>query len=519
VTQQGEASRQQSPLDFAGRPSELLTAGRLDTLLRICRDAIVFVDNAGAIAGWNEAAEQMFGLKRSRAAGERFDCLFPAEERSVVQALLSRASAKEPLQWETVAVDGRRSRMLVEVVCAAVDDGQGQSAQSIAVLRDVTEQSLVRAARSAVATEPSPAGALESFAKVLAKVIAVDNVTLTVLEGREARRVASTGRCAGKLPTGALIPIAGTPLSATAEGGTPTVCMDTREGCLPYDEVLCATGVRSYAVLPLSHAGAVVATLNVGFAEADRPTAEVLTRLTAVAASIMPIALSDALRDQAVALITHELRTPVAIIGCFAEELRNAWDELTSSEKQESVDAILTNALKLYRLVEDGLQITLIESGELGFDLRVVNLAEEVCRSVAHLPTAESTRIRVSVEPDLPRVRCDPDRHWQILMNLVSNALKFSPASEAIDVKLTRQEEMVEVAVRDHGKGINREDLPRLFRKFSQIAPANEAAGGTGLGLYISKALVEAQRGRIRVESNPGLGSTFAYTLPVADED
>jgi PAS domain S-box-containing protein len=492
----------------------------MDSVLRVSANAIVFVDKRGVITGWSDAAEQMFGLPSARVLGRSFEHLFPVERRSLARALLGEAFAGELSRRETVALGSYGARMLVEMACATFDDPHGQAAESVVVLKDVTEQSLVRAARSAVAAEPDAAGALVSFTEVLAEVVPVDNVTLTVLEGSEARRVASAGRCAGKLPTGALIPIAGTPLSAAAERGAPMACMDTGEGSFPYDQVLQATGVRSYAVLPLSHASVVVATLNVGFAETDRPTARVLKLLAAVAASIMPIALSDALRDQAVALITHELRTPVAIIGGFAEELQSKWGELTDGEKQENVDAILRNALKLYRLVEDGLQVTGIESGALLLDFRVVSLGEEVRRTVDYLAAADATRIRVKGEHDLPLVRCDPERHWQILMNLLSNALKFSPPAETIDVELTQHGKMVEVSVRDRGNGISSADLPRLFRKFSRIEPAPEvAAGGTGLGLYISKALVEAQGGRIRVETVPGRGSTFAYTLPVADRD
>jgi signal transduction histidine kinase len=99
-------------------------------------------------------------------------------------------------------------------------------------------------------------------------------------------------------------------------------------------------------------------------------------------------------------------------------------------------------------------------------------------------------------------------------MNLLSNALKFSAPDTPIEVRLSRRHSVVEVSVRDHGPGIEPSDLPKLFQKFTRVGTDQRAAPGNGFGLYISKAMIEAQGGHIRVESDPGRGSTFVYTLP-----
>ena len=127
----------------------------------------------------------------------------------------------------------------------------------------------------------------------------------------------------------------------------------------------------------------------------------------------------------------------------------------------------------------------------------------------------------VEAPEELPAALGDAERNWQILMNLVSNAMKFSEGDLRVGVQITTipDENALAIAVRDHGIGISDEDLPRLFRRFSRVGPSRRTVKGTGLGLYIVKSMVEAQGGRIWVQSTPGAGSTFTYTVPLADEE
>jgi PAS domain S-box-containing protein len=508
----------------------------LASVLRSSPDAIVLVDCDEVIGDWNAAAARMFGIPRDKALGEAFEELFPPDRQSDAHELLLNTSLGRTDRRTTVAVRNDGSRLLVEATCSTVRGSAEDELSGYAViLRDVTEPLLVRSAASAVAFGADPSAALESFAQVLGQVIPVDNLTLTAVEGSDARRVASGGRCAKKLRSGEILPLEGSPLGAAVNGRRPFVCLDTRCGDLPYDAVLAERGVRSYVVLPLFHVGRVVATLNVAFASANAPSARVVQLLGSLNASIMPTVLNlvaleeqggairrleqlDDLKNEFLALITHDIRTPLAVIAGFADELQNGWNDLTENEKLESVDVILRNGRNLYRLVEEGLQVARIESGAFAYDLRAVVLEAEVERVIADLGSVVADRIRVSTARDLPPVRCDPDRHWQILMNLLSNALKFSRAGTLIDIGLRRQEGMVEVAVRDRGPGIPRADQPKLFQKFSRVGSSEQhGVRGAGLGLYIAKAIVEAQGGRIRMRNRPGGGSTFAYTLPIAE--
>jgi signal transduction histidine kinase len=266
----------------------------------------------------------------------------------------------------------------------------------------------------------------------------------------------------------------------------PIVCHDTSTGDLPYDTVLAKARVGSYVVLPLFHGGRVTATLNVGVATAGAATASVVGLLSSLTASVMPIVVNlvtleeqaraigelehfDALKNEFLALITHDMRTPLAVINGFAEQLQDRWSELPDGEKLDSVDAILRNGRHLYRLVEEGLEIARFESGGFAYEPRPVVLEDEVDRTVAGLPSVDEDRIRVSPQRGLPLVRCDPDRHWQILMNVLSNALKYSAPESPVEVELSRHNSGVQVSVRDHGPGIEPSDL----RGSSRSSPAS----------------------------------------------
>jgi PAS domain S-box-containing protein len=506
----------------------------LAAVLENSSDAVVFVDGGGMVSRWNDAAEKMFGFSQDGASTSSFEKLFPPEWHEEMADVLVRASLGQSAHATAVAVRSDGSRLIVETTCSAVTGFNSASSDYVVLLKDVTESILVRASAAAVAFEADASAAIESLALVLGYVMPVENLTLTAMEGRgTARRVASAGRCAAKLQTGELLPTAGTALAMGTENRQPIVCHDTSTGDLPYDTVLAKFGVGSYVVLPLFHGGRIAATLNIGFAAPGVPTPSVVGLLSSLTASVMPIVLNlvtleeqagairqleqlDELKNEFLALITHDMRTPLAVIAGFAEQLQDRWSELPDPEKLDSVDAILRNGRNLYRLVEEGLEIARIESGGFAYELRPVALEDEVERTVADLAAADADRIRISAERGLPLVRCDTDRHWHVLTNLLSNALKFSAPETAVHVELSRRGSVVQVAVRDHGPGIEPSDLPKLFQKFSRVG-TQSLAPGKGLGLYVSKAMIEAQGGHMSVQSEPGRGSTFVYTLPATE--
>jgi signal transduction histidine kinase len=219
--------------------------------------------------------------------------------------------------------------------------------------------------------------------------------------------------------------------------------------------------------------------------------------------------------EQQVSTVSHELHTPLTMIQGFSELLLTR--ALGPDKSLEALRQINSAATRLCRLIDDLLSVSRIESGRLTVRAAPVELTEVIQEVVAGFP---ADRI---IEPDVegfwPPVMADRDMMVQILTNLVSNALKYSSPDKAVSVRARRNGTTAEVAVEDLGIGMTDDEAGRIFRKFFR-ADRDEVrqAGGTGLGLYITKELVEKQGGQITVRSEPGRGSTFVFTVPVASE-
>jgi PAS domain S-box-containing protein len=228
----------------------------------------------------------------------------------------------------------------------------------------------------------------------------------------------------------------------------------------------------------------------------------------------------DALKNDFVAIVAHDMRSPLSVLSGYAELILERWDRLDDATKQEYLGAILRNTQLSVALVDDVLEVARIEAGELAYEPEpydVEALVRDTIREVAQ--PAVRDQIAVRVDPGVPPALGDRRRHWQALANILSNALRYSPEDEPPEVEIARDNGMLRVSVRDHGPGIRPEDSEEVFAKFSRLnTPHARRSKGTGLGLFITKAVVEAQGGRVWVESTPGDGATFSFTIPAAAE-
>ena len=226
----------------------------------------------------------------------------------------------------------------------------------------------------------------------------------------------------------------------------------------------------------------------------------------------------DRLRADFVSTVSHELRTPLTGIIGFTETLLSYWERMDEAKKLEVVDKIRLSGLRLERLVRDLLFLSRVESSELPLDLHPVDLAELVGTALREIDGKyRGEHIVVEAPPRPVHVMADSDRLCQVIVNLLDNAVKYSPEGTPVTIRWERQESEVCLAVIDQGRGIAPEDMPRLFTRFGKIGKTVRAGHvGTGLGLYISRGLVEKMHGRIVVETAPGQGSTFSVVLPAA---
>jgi signal transduction histidine kinase len=224
----------------------------------------------------------------------------------------------------------------------------------------------------------------------------------------------------------------------------------------------------------------------------------------------------DRMRNEFVAMVVHDIRAPTAVIGGFLELLRDNWSTLDEDRIKDLLDRGLKNARHISSFVNDLLTVAQLESSEFPFEIQPLDLAEIVHRCVSGVrDAAPHHHFHVSIAPELPLALGDEARQIQILNNLLTNAVKFSPQDSTIRVAAEPDGDHLVVSVEDEGVGIAAEDLSKLFLRFSRLKQPGGAIGGSGLGLFISKVLVEGQGGTIRVESQIGHGSKFSYTIPV----
>jgi signal transduction histidine kinase len=224
---------------------------------------------------------------------------------------------------------------------------------------------------------------------------------------------------------------------------------------------------------------------------------------------------TENMRRQLIGDVTHELRTPLTTIKGFMEGLMDG--VLPASD--ETYTQIYHEADRLQRLVNDLQELSRVEAGAYELHLKRAGLAEVVQATIARLERQfeeKGVALEAQVPADLPLIRMDSDRIGQVLLNLVGNALQYTPAGGRVHIQVVHQPGEVQVAVADTGIGIPPEHLPHLFTRFYRVDKSRaRSGGGSGIGLTIARHLVEAHGGRIWAESHgAGKGSRFTFTLP-----
>jgi signal transduction histidine kinase len=225
----------------------------------------------------------------------------------------------------------------------------------------------------------------------------------------------------------------------------------------------------------------------------------------------------DQLKDEFISLVSHELRTPLTSIRGYLELLLD--DGRLDAEQQSFLGIIDRNSNRLLSLVSDLLLLTQIEAGELAFELEPVDLEEVVQECIeAAAPAAEASGIELGASTEhLPAFRGHRVRLVQVLDNLISNGLKFTPHGGRVEVRLSAVDGAAVIEVEDTGFGIAESEQEQLFERFFRSAQATQnAIPGTGLGLTISKAIVERHGGQIELESSEGVGTIVRVRLPLA---
>jgi len=222
------------------------------------------------------------------------------------------------------------------------------------------------------------------------------------------------------------------------------------------------------------------------------------------------------MQDEFVSTVSHELRTPLGFIKGYATTLLRQdaeWDAATRTEFLRIIDE---EADRLRELIDNLLDSSRLESGAIGMTREPTRIAP-LLRSVAERAQAAYPDMVLRVEPEdgLPIVELDSTRIAQVLDNLLSNAAKYAPGAP-VELRARSEGDLVAIEVEDHGPGIAPEHMSQMFQRFYRVPETQRTVRGTGLGLYICRKIVESHGGQIGVDSQPGRGTRFFFTLPLA---
>jgi signal transduction histidine kinase len=245
----------------------------------------------------------------------------------------------------------------------------------------------------------------------------------------------------------------------------------------------------------------------------------VLTTLAAQAA----VAVENArLFEQSdlIAEMVHELRTPLAAIKATTHIILRP--ELSEEKRRSLVDTIATETNRLTRMTTEFLDLARLESGRTRLQRKPVDLRrvlEEAANTVSHQASDRDLTLEVVVDPpDLPAIIGDAEKLMQVVLNLATNAIKYNKPGGSVWLRAIQDGPTVRVEVQDTGLGISPENVAHMFEKFYRVADTEGYTQGTGLGLAIAKQIVEGHRGQIGVESEPGVGTTFWFALPIPED-
>ena len=285
-------------------------------------------------------------------------------------------------------------------------------------------------------------------------------------------------------------------------------------------------GGQTRLLAGMRHASHVIAVVGVQAEDFSSEAEVFLQRLSEHAAAAIEntrlyqaVQQANLAKSQFITVVSHELKTPMTSIRGYADLVRQGAVGAVTVQQTEFLDIVLDNVDRMAALVSDLTDISRIETGRLKVNLARIDLAAYVLEAVTGFrPQLDARRqsLATDLPDDLPALFTDPSRLMQILTNLLSNAVKYTPEGGSIRVRARREEASLRVAVEDSGIGMTQEEQAKLFTQFFRSEnPAVREQPGWGLGLSVTRSLVELLGGSLGVESQPGVGSTFWFTLPL----
>ncbi|MBW4890761.1 HAMP domain-containing histidine kinase [Mucilaginibacter sp. HMF5004] len=247
----------------------------------------------------------------------------------------------------------------------------------------------------------------------------------------------------------------------------------------------------------------------------------IATPITRLAEDVEEKSTRNEAKTNFIATISHELKTPIASIKMSLKLLEDERIGAVNTEQRQLIGNIGDDTRRLLQITGELLDMAQIETGNIKINFGIAHpkdIIDYAVKAVKFIADQRRVNINVSCDNDIPNVRADLDKTTWVLINLLSNAIKYSPEISAVELTVTERKDTIEFSVRDHGHGIEPQYLSRIFDRYFKVPGATAGQAGTGLGLAIAKDFIEAQSGKIGVESEIEEGSRFYFLLPVSLE-
>ena len=484
------------------------------TLVDASPDALIAMSRAGDVAFWSAGAERIFGYSRDEALGRTiFDLIVPADRVDETQAALDATLRSGTSAYESVRRTKDGSLILVDVANRRASDTEGgadfivSSQKDVTAMRSLQESARMQARfRGLLEFVPDAIVVMNRLGRIVLANAQAERMfgyardeilgqTIELLVPERFRHVHVGHRSTYFDDPGVRAMGAGLQLSGLRKDGSEVPVEISLSPLETEDGVLVASAIRDIT---------------------DRRRLEDLRE-----EQNRRLQEASRLKSEFLANMSHELRTPLNGIIGFAELMHDGKVGPVSDEHQEYLGDILTSARHLLQLINDVLDLSKVESGKI--DLRpepivLARLVGEVRDILRTLAATKRIGVDIAVDPDLSDVIADPAKLKQILYNYLSNALKFTPEGGRVTVRVAPEGAgEFRLEVEDTGIGITAEDAGTLFTEFRQLdAGATKKYSGTGLGLALTKRIVEVQGGRVGLRSVVGSGSVFFAVLPRA---
>jgi PAS domain S-box-containing protein len=474
-----------------------------ESLLETSPSAIVTVDPQGTITSWNPAAERLFGYARDEAIDENLDRLIaPADLFDEADDISKRTAAGAAVRKVTKRARKDGALVDVDIVSAPIYVG-GEQVAYYGIYTDVSElqrqrryyEELFESSPTAIVTV-SLDGKVSSWNPAAESLFGYtpDEAVGRDLDELVAARDDLMGEARGY-----------SALTAAGKVPDPTITQRTRKDGSLVDVALVSA--------PIFVGGD-----QVGYFAIYSDVSELQARTRELADKSRELEVASKHKSDFLAGMSHELRTPLNAILGFAEVLKEQLFGEVNAKQEEYLDDILSSANHLLSLINDILDLSKVEAGQVELEVATFSLREALERGIVMVrERAAEKEIALALDADgsVELVEGDERRIRQVVFNLLSNAVKFTPEGGRIRLWVERTDGEVRVSVTDTGPGVAAGDQERIFEEFQQTETGERYGEGTGLGLALTKRLVELHGGRIWVESEPGRGSTFAFTLPV----